>query len=114
MATRGEVRLWEATYVAEEMQISIAVEADDPPRWLLLGLIVAAGESVAGEAGDGQQRLDVASLVEVASGGTVVARAEVDDAGNFVCPALERGVYDVTLHLPDRMVVLPQVQVGPS
>ncbi len=109
LGVRGQAALSTATYAADGIQISVDVQPDGPAHWMLLGLVISSHPSDPAEAAFGSA---VGLIVEVRGGDALVARGGVDEMGNFVCPSLPAGTYELAVHLADTVVVIPRLEVG--
>lgn len=90
------------TYAAEDLQITVA--------------LAAAGESVALRGmligADGEDEEPAPRHVALLQGERTVADAEIDRFGAFILSGLSAGEYSLQLALPDRLVVVPSLEVS--
>lgn len=95
------------TYEAGQLTITLTVEPvaeRGRRRWSLAGLVLH----------EGGEQLPEGILVRVVRSGAVAAEAVLDDLGNFVIGGLEDGVYDLELNLPDRVLAVEGLEIGPT
>ncbi|HVC80184.1 MAG TPA: hypothetical protein VNL35_06740 [Chloroflexota bacterium] len=102
---RGEASDTVRSYEAEGITVSLTLEPSGSGvrRWNLLGLVLPDGDAV--EPPTGITRL---SLQE-----RLVGEAPLDDLGNLVFSDVAAGLYDLEITLPDSVVVLEGVRIGP-
>ncbi|HXT37146.1 MAG TPA: hypothetical protein VN837_16345 [Chloroflexota bacterium] len=102
---RGEASDTVRSYEAEGITVSLTLEPSGSGvrRWNLLGLVLPAGDVI--EPPTGITRL---SLRE-----RLVGEAPLDELGNLVFSDLAAGLYDLEITLPDSVIALEEVRVGP-
>lgn len=95
------------TYEAGQLTTTLTVEPEAERgrrRWSLAGLVLH----------DSGEQLPAGLPVRVVRAGAVAAEATLDDLGNFVIGGLEDGVYDLELDLPDRVLAVEGLEIGPA
>lgn len=95
------------TYEADHLTTTLTVEPEPERgrrRWSLAGLVLH----------EGGEQLPAGIAVRVVRAGTVAAEATLDDLGNFVIGGLEDGIYDLELDLPDRVLAVEGLEIGPA
>lgn len=103
---RGEASGTVRSYEAEGITVLLTLEpaGSGVRRWNLLGLVLPGEDAI--EPPTGITRLSLRDRL--------VGEAPLDDLGNLVFSDLAAGLYDLEITLPDSVVVLEGVRIGPS
>ena len=102
---RGAAESTTLSYGAAGLTLSLSIEAESGTarRWTLLLLVLR-------EDGAEPPSGAVASLLQ---GERVAAEATLDEWGNLALAGLESSVYSLELALPDRVIVVEGIEIGP-